>query len=67
MQIKGEIVTLRCATCNKVQQPTSSQAVRLFAREHWFHAGYTILVDISEPTELACDLVDVQTSRVRNI
>jgi hypothetical protein len=61
MQIKGEILALRCATCNKVQEPSSSEAIRLFVRSHWFHSGYTLLVDVAEPEALATNLVDITT------
>lgn len=60
MQIKGEILFLRCATCNKVQEPTSTSAIRLFARVHWFHSGYAVLVDVIEPSELLGFAIDIQ-------
>jgi len=40
----------------------SSGAIEVFARAHWFHSGYTLLVDIVEPAELA-STIDIQTSR----
>jgi hypothetical protein len=35
--------------------------IELFANSYWFHAGYTLLVEITEPSELAGYEVDVQT------
>jgi hypothetical protein len=60
--IIGKLLQLRCATCNKVQEPSSRKAMELFAADHWFHAGYTILVEIAKPAELA-STIDIQTSR----
>jgi hypothetical protein len=59
--IAGRLLQLRCATCNKVQEPSSRKAIGLFADAHWFHAGYTLLVDLAEPAELAWNVVDIQT------
>ena len=61
--LTGRLLQLRCATCNKVQEPSSLREIKIFARAHWFHAGYTLLVEIAEPAELAWNVVDVQTSR----
>jgi hypothetical protein len=58
--IVGRLLQLRCATCNKVQEPSSPKATEFFARAHWFHSGYTLLVEIAEPSELAGYAVDVQ-------
>ena len=63
--IVGKLLQLRCATCNKVQEPSSRKAIELFAASHWFHAGYTLLVDLAEPAELAGYAVDVQARGVR--
>ncbi len=59
--ISGRLLQLRCATCNKVQEPSSRKAMELFAAGHWFHAGYTLLIKIVEPGELA-STIDIQTS-----
>ena len=58
--IAGRLLQLRCATCNKVQEPSLRKAMELFAAAHWFHAGYTPLVEITEPSELAGCTVDVE-------
>jgi hypothetical protein len=58
--ITGRLLQLRCATCNKAIEPSSTTAIERFACAHWFHAGYTMLVEIAEPAELA-NVVDVQT------
>jgi hypothetical protein len=62
--IAGRLLQLRCATCNKVQEPSSAKEIDSFARAHWFHSGYALLVEISEPTELAWNVVDAQTKGV---
>lgn len=59
--IAGKLLQLRCATCNKLQEPSSRKAIELFARTHWFHAGYTLPVEIAEATELASN-IDIQTN-----
>ena len=58
--IAGRLLQLRCATCNKVQEPSSPKAIDLFASAHWLHSGYTLLVEIAEPLALACHAVDIQ-------
>jgi hypothetical protein len=58
--VAGRLLQLRCATCNKVQEPSSRNAIDLFARAHWFHSGYTLLVEIAEPSELAGYEADLQ-------
>ncbi len=58
--IAGRLLQLRCASCNKLQEPISPKAIELFAAAHWFHPGYTLLVEIAEPTELARHTTDVQ-------
>ena len=63
--LAGRLLQLRCATCNKVQEPSSRKAMELFAAGHWFHAGYTLLVEIAEPSELAGYAVDVQARGVK--
>lgn len=63
--IAGRLLQLRCATCNQVQEPSSREAIELFARTHWFHSGYALLVEIAEPTELAWSAVDVQARGVK--
>ena len=55
--ISGRLLQLRCATCNKMQEPNSPKAIELFAAAHWFHAGYTLLVEIALPAELSTNLV----------
>jgi hypothetical protein len=63
--IAGRLLQLRCATCNKVQEPSSPKAIEVFALGHWFHSGYTLLVEIAEPPELSCNAADVQLSTGR--
>ncbi len=64
VRVAGQLVQLRCATCNKVQEPSSSKAIEFFARAHWFHAGYTLLIEIAEPAGLASNVVDIQTKEI---
>jgi hypothetical protein len=63
--ITGRLLQLRCAGCNKVQEPNSRRAIELFAQAHWFHSGYTLLVEITEPSELTGCAVDVQARGVK--
>ena len=63
--IAGTLWQIRCATCNKVQEPSSPKAIGLFASAHWFHSGYTLLVEIAEPSELAGYTVDIQARCVK--
>jgi hypothetical protein len=63
--VAGRLLQLRCATCNKVQDPSSRKAIELFAASHCFHSGYTLLVEIAEPAELAGYAVDVQARDVK--
>ena len=63
--IAGRLLQLRCATCNKVQEPSSSKAIELFGAAHWFHAGYTLLVEIAEPSEISGDTVELEVARVK--
>lgn len=44
--------------CNVQQSPSSRKEMELFAAGHWFHTGYTLLVEITEPAELAGYEVD---------
>jgi len=62
VQIAGRLLQIRCATCNKAMEPSSFTAIERFARAHWFHSGYTLLIEIAEPAELAWNVVEVQTS-----
>ena len=62
--ICGRLLQLRCATCNKVHDPSSREAIEFFARAHWFHAGYTLLIEIAKPRELAWNVVAIQTRGV---
>jgi len=49
--IVARLVQLRCATCNRGQEPSSRKAMEFFAAGHWFHAGNMLLVEIAVPTE----------------
>jgi hypothetical protein len=60
--IAAKLLQLRCASCNKVQQPSSPAAIEFFHCAHWFHSGYTLLVEIAEPAELTSKVVDVQAA-----
>jgi len=57
------LLQLRCATCNKVQEPTSRDLTDLFVLTHWFHSGYSLLVDIADPQELSGMVVGVDIAK----
>jgi hypothetical protein len=65
--LAGRLLQLRCATCNKVQEPSSPKAIDHFARAHWRHWGYSLAVEITEPEELAGRPVDVETASDNDI
>ena len=45
----------------RLRDNIKGRAIDLFARAHWFHAGYTLLVEIAEPAELALNVLGIQT------
>ena len=60
--ISGRLLQLRCATCNKVQEPSSRLAIECFSQSHWYHPGYTLVVKIGEPAELRDHVIDIECS-----
>ena len=57
------LLQLCCATCNKVPKPTSRDLTELFVFTHWFHSGYSLLVDIADPQELSGMVVGVDIAK----